>query len=370
MAKPKRTFSGQEGQRSVGTAGPEGISYDLDNLFAALDPDDTFKDGTPGGVGEENFRTGSISDHALGERTVDQSKSPSSNTGLLTNVLSWFGNMIKKITGETNWFDTPATTLKAAKTHIDANAPHSGHINAINNIQGGNITLKAGTNVEISQNTATKEVTIATSGTIAPSAHASSHAIGGADRITPAMIGAASIADIPSGIIVMWSGSISNIPSGWALCNGSNGTPDLRNRFVVGAGSSYSVGNTGGAQSVTLTTAQIPAHNHTASSNSTGAHTHSGTTSMNKVGDQHVTGSIHTVTGWRDESANVAEPLASSWGALTHINPDPINTNHSHAFTTSPNGSHSHTITVNNTGSGQSHENRPPYYALAYIMKL
>ena len=158
MAKPKRTFSGQEGQRSVGTAGPEGISYDLDNLFAALDPDDTFKDGTPGGVGEENFRTDSISDRALGERTVDQSESPSSNTGLLTNVLSWFGNMIKKITGETNWFDTPATTLKAAKTHIDANAPHSGHINAINNIQGGNITLKAGANVEISQNTAQKKL--------------------------------------------------------------------------------------------------------------------------------------------------------------------------------------------------------------------
>lgn len=190
MAKPKRTFSGQEGQRSVGTAGPEGISYDLDNLFAALDPDDTFKDGTPGGVGEENLRTGAISDLALGEKTVDQSESPSSNTGLLTNVLSWFGNMIKKITGETNWFDTPATTLKAAKTHIDANAPHSGHINAINNIQGGNITLKAGTNVEISQNTATKEVTIATSGTIAPSSHASSHAIGGADQITLASIGA------------------------------------------------------------------------------------------------------------------------------------------------------------------------------------
>lgn len=191
MAKPKRTFSGQEGQRSVGTAGPEGISYDLDNLFAALDPDDIFKDGTPGGVGEENLRTDSISDRALGERTVDQSESPSSNTGLLTNVLSWFGNMIKKITGETNWFDTPATTLKAAKTHIDANAPHSGHINAINNIQGGNITLKAGTNVEISQNTATKEVTIATSGTIAPSAHASSHGSSGADQITPASIGAA-----------------------------------------------------------------------------------------------------------------------------------------------------------------------------------
>lgn len=49
----------------------------------------------------------------------------------------------------------------------------------------------------------------------------------------------------PAGIITMWSGSTSNIPTGWALCNGQNGTPDLRDRFIVGAGSGYTVGETG-----------------------------------------------------------------------------------------------------------------------------
>jgi len=51
---------------------------------------------------------------------------------------------------------------------------------------------------------------------------------------------------VPTGAIIMWSGSIGSIPSGYVICNGSNGTPDLRDRFVVGAGNTYSVGNTGG----------------------------------------------------------------------------------------------------------------------------
>jgi hypothetical protein len=55
-----------------------------------------------------------------------------------------------------------------------------------------------------------------------------------------------SVSAVPSGGIIMWSGSIGSIPSGYVLCNGSNGTPDLRDRFIVGAGNSYSVGNNGG----------------------------------------------------------------------------------------------------------------------------
>lgn len=81
---------------------------------------------------------------------------------------------------------------------------------------------------------------------------------------------------IPSGIIAMWSGASNAIPTGWVLCNGQNGTPDLRNRFIVGAGSSYSVGNTGGSDTVSLNTNQIPAHSHgfSLSAVSAGAHTH------------------------------------------------------------------------------------------------
>ena len=70
---------------------------------------------------------------------------------------------------------------------------------------------------------------------------------------------------VPAGVIVMWSGAVASIPPSWALCNGSNGTPDLRDRFIVGAGGSYEVGDIGGSASVQLTSAEIPAHNHNVS---------------------------------------------------------------------------------------------------------
>ena len=143
-----------------------------------------------------------------------------------------------------------------------------------------------------------------------------------------------------SGIIVMWSGAIENIPMGWALCDGTNGTPDLRNRFIVGAGSSYNVGGTGGSATVTLTTAQMPSHTHTGSTNTTGAHTHS----------------IEPSWIYKYGSGAYSYPGDSEY--------------HTSPATTKSAGDHSHTLTINAAGSGSAHENRPPYYALAYIMKI
>jgi len=119
---------------------------------------------------------------------------------------------------------------------------------------------------------------------------------------------------VPPGVIVMWSGSIANIPSGWALCDGTNGTPDLRDRFIVGAGSSYAVGAKGGAAEVTLTVDQMPSHRHSVAAQS---------------------GSGSGVTGlyYKD-------------------------------------GTTSRTVWTSYVGDGKPHENRPPYYALAFIMKL
>src|SRR6056297_2288065 len=67
---------------------------------------------------------------------------------------------------------------------------------------------------------------------------------------------------IPSGGIIMWSGLITSIPTGWGLCDGSNGTPDLRNRFVVGAGDQYDRNDIGGSDTVQLTEGELPSHSH------------------------------------------------------------------------------------------------------------
>lgn len=82
---------------------------------------------------------------------------------------------------------------------------------------------------------------------------------------------AAAVASIPSagsgggapiGSIVIWSGTTDNIPTGWALCDGQDGRPDLRDRFVLGAGTAHNVGETGGSEEVALTVSQMPSHNH------------------------------------------------------------------------------------------------------------
>lgn len=84
-----------------------------------------------------------------------------------------------------------------------------------------------------------------------------------------------------SGMIMLWSGSIASIPSGWVLCNGSNGTPDLRDRFVMGAGSTYSVGGTGGAATVNLQ------HNHSGFTGASVTGSTGGTVLVNTNATEH-----------------------------------------------------------------------------------
>ena len=79
---------------------------------------------------------------------------------------------------------------------------------------------------------------------------------------------------VPQGFIGLWSGAANAIPTGWVLCNGANGTPDLRDRFVVGAGSGYSVGNTGGSANATLVSHSHTVNNHTHSFSGSSSHSH------------------------------------------------------------------------------------------------
>ena len=121
---------------------------------------------------------------------------------------------------------------------------------------------------------------------------------------------------LPSGAIIIWSGAENAIPTGYVLCDGNNSTPNLEGKFVVGAAASgsYAVGNTGGAETVTLTTSQMPSHTH-------------------------------------------------SFGVYQY-NYGPFNRAYG-----SGNSNFKSNPTTSSTGGNQAHENRPPYYALCYIMK-
>lgn len=222
MAKPKRTFTGQEGQRSTGAAGPDAIRRDFDAAFAMFDPNAILPDGDAGGIGAENMKPGAATDEVIGDRTINDSTTPSGDTGKLTTLLSNLANRIRAIMGTSSWRSGPPTTLQAAKDHIDAPAPHSGHetpagaqakvdahanrrdnphqvtaaqVGAITSVAGisnpgGGVDIVAGAAISITKDTTNKRIVINahTEGAI-PGPHASTHASGGSDPITPAMIG-------------------------------------------------------------------------------------------------------------------------------------------------------------------------------------
>lgn len=190
------------------------------------------------------------------------------------------------------------------------------------------------------------------------------------------------VEQVPSGVIVMWSGSTSSIPSGWALCDGSNGTPNLVDRFIIGANEDWSgspdVGDTGGSN----TQSKIPNHSHNNGSlsiGSEGSHTHSsGSYSANSSGahdhqsaqkrsqDADRTGTGYILINNLD-AETTTDPVAD-YGSTT------IDGNHSHSISGNSggvNGSHTHGISgsTGTTGDGSSVDNRPSFYALAFIMK-
>ena len=122
-----------------------------------------------------------------------------------------------------------------------------------------------------------------------------------------------SVPGVPVGGIIMWSGATNNIPSGWALCDGNNGTPNLQDKFIVGAGSSYAVDATGGSADATLV-----------------SHTHNLLYNHGSFG-----GSSGAVTP-RSGNSPVTPGISGR---------------------------------VSTEGSSATNANLPPYYALAYIMK-
>jgi hypothetical protein len=165
---------------------------------------------------------------------------------------------------------------------------------------------------------------------------------------------------MPIGSIIMWSGLYSNIPTGFQLCNGTGGTPNLQHRFVRCTSGTENPGATGGADTTTLGITNLPSHNHSGSSNATFNHTH--TTDSDGL-------HAHTM-----KNQNVFQTGTNRTGVFlngtgTHAPGDPCVNSGYHTHTMSYSGTHSHTITVGFTGSGTAFNNMPLYYELCFIMK-
>ena len=180
---------------------------------------------------------------------------------------------------------------------------------------------------------------------------------------------------LPRGIITMWSGATNAVPSGWALCDGNNGTPNLKDRFIVGAGQSYGVGNTGGSITRTpsvwtnaagtgiqvagtaITEAQMPWHTHSGSVGSDASIQVKDSIQSSSAGEWLADDSFGSI-GW--SPSPIRKPL-KDFSASLSINGTGGNQPHYHGVT--DNG-HAH------TAAASAIDVRPPYYALAFIMKL
>lgn len=175
---------------------------------------------------------------------------------------------------------------------------------------------------------------------------------------------------VPIGTVVAFSGLLINIPDGWFVCDGNNGTPDLRDRFIMGvaSGSTASFGDTGGSAT----------HSHTVTIDSGGAHTHTGTVGGTSLTTAQLPAHKHA-NGVTDQNTNLVFSRGHTAAATT--TPKCIDDNgasgiyegwtsdvgsgdaHSHPLTVDSGGAHAH------SGSTAATSSHPPYYALYYIMK-
>lgn len=172
---------------------------------------------------------------------------------------------------------------------------------------------------------------------------------------------------VPQGSIIPWYGDKANIPDGFALCDGTKGTPDLRNRFIVGSGSNYALGDTGGEDQVTLSGTQIGNHYHYWSS-----------MYSNQDFEEYKRSGLKLVKfGYDSGVSSVFDapfPTGNKMTLFFTNNANLSSVNMSARFISNSDFSSQKmeyiTSLAIGTDAKEPHENRPPYYALYYIMKL
>lgn len=243
---------------------------------------------------------------------------------------------------DTVWIGGGATNIFIANvnsvTQVSGNLVVGANFSTTGNVLGGNLSTTGNTssgNLSVAGNIVSGNLSITGNSTLTGAATAPTAANGTSTTqvATTAFVQNSLLNLLPSGVIVMWSGTIASIPTGWVLCNGANSTPDLRDRFVVGAGNTYAVAATGGNKDATVI-----------------AHTHVATSTVSDPGHSH---SYTAPVSGLDDSGGFLPDVLSNTVANT--------------------GSATTGITVStaiaSTGGSATNANLPPYYALAYIMK-
>lgn len=195
----------------------------------------------------------------------------------------------------------------------------------------------------------------------------------GADNVVSSAVG------LPMGAITAYDAT-SPIPAGWLVCNGQStagyplsarraNTPDLRDKFLVGAGGAYALGATGGEATHSLTISEMASHNHSGFNHSHAgpSHNHQGFDHVHGISTVLFTGSTsHSHSGQGGKLAEGPNDGSAASASVTGADGAAYTTGFAGTGSTSSDGSGG---TTGASGSGTPHENRPPYYAVVYIIK-
>jgi hypothetical protein len=317
------------------------------------------------GTGENSGTWGNVTNNNLGDDVLGEAITGSADVTFASNNQTLtasnnqssqiFRNLRLNLTGTTGGTTRTLTVPNIEKVYIVNNG--CGDAVEVKNSSGVNVSVPANKTTHVFSTGAgvVDAITYLSSLTLGSTLPAASggtgiNAAGSAGNVLTSTGSAWASTAIPSqffsGMIILWSGAIIAIPSGWVLCDGTNSTPDLRDKFVVGAGSTYAVGATGGSPN-----AIVVSHTHTATSTST----------VTDPGHQHgeFVGSLAMV------SSAATGPIVS--GAIVSAS---VSTNKQVLTATQTTGvTVATTTTVDTAGTSGTNANLPPYYALAYIMK-
>ncbi len=166
---------------------------------------------------------------------------------------------------------------------------------------------------------------------------------------------------VPKGAIIMWSGKVAgDIPVGWKLCDGTDGTPDLRDRFIVGAPILDEVGTTGGSFNAAITIAEAGGHTHTGTTGETTLTVAQLTAHTNGTASTGSGGTLIQASG--NTYGNTNNYLLAPGGAGSEFASSSVGGGNPHTHAVALDGKHTHTGTVATPP--------PPYYALAFIIKV